>query len=1449
MASPLGVGGLRLSTAQLPLGALRTLSTTGYNTGKGDHNAGDVDDDGGEESSAKQKGAFSPVYPSNPDLANAPQSPSSRSMSGASNAPGSGFSFASTAAAARTGPSVFAGPHKPYLDLSLAPYTTTGSSDHLNTLTSSSTGSGSSVTGSTSGIIPPVVAMTAARVTTHGPPLAVAARLPRLSAAAAERLSFDTRALIAAYPPPVTTALYLEQSKYPEQAKCLEAAATTVPIAVAATGFTLAKNRNIHNNSVIENDGISFKTESNTYDRAGAVTSSNSAVKLAELVAVGTGRDLAQFAQLGGANAHTQTFARFPPSHLAATVTATATAAAAAAAAATTAMDDDGETPVATTTTATTTTLAGAFAAADSNIPRGPLPVRAPVPLSSIQFSPETDVNMTSSAAANAANGPTLGGNGALKSAIPVPTEASSSSSSSKSRGENDDDNAANSETGKRKSKKRGVSGSSGSLSTPGSYTSGGSSTQRVLPTVAHLQQLAGNKRVGANSMYGDDDSVFNSSTGGGEALLDGVTIAGPLEMLKAKARTATEALGHQGLRQLRTALRQRYPVWAASLKSGGAHLLLHGVGSKYHLVEEFAAAYLRDGPVVSVKGYSQEMTGKKLLNVIMNEALVTGPTNLAYMHVYDPPAFDRALPGLTSGVSVTTAAISGQNQAQMGGSKAAHTLLLTSPESLPPYISNHNSSSSTVSAGRGGALCVESDVTLIQPPFMASLSQSLSDKAVAQVGAHVDKALGLAFDCANSGNCEHDGYLELLPFEDNDLDNLDSQEIGGDTANNYSDVGSSALIVAPAPVPLDSSCVTYNARIDFLKKKTAAKKTKNANSSTNSTSGTPGKSPFSLASSSPAAAALAASNASSFAGSNSSFDSLSPAASRERRAKTAALTRIYELNDDLTGGSDALANSGIAGSGGASVASSSSGSLLNLDSYSALGNNITASAAAAAASNAANNAALAGQSSAAGVSVWGSEANVVFDKLSRVVDTVSNGDVHMRPEQNFSTDTDAETKSNVNTVVFSDVGGVTAGVPVVVIDPTTGTLSHHGTLPTYTSSKNSSNNGSCAGSGGNITLAQAVLASTVPTAAHNTHPLILCNNANAISSSSASASASQSSTGASASSIFSLAPDAAGAVAVSSAVASAKFTADSIRRLSQLLRIRNSLTERVCSISAALAAGAAAATQVAALSYDLARPRVVVQGAHARVEGACGFDDVRASLDATATALPPRLTVIVHSIDRLASDVVDVLALLAAVPTVRIIATAERPAVPLAADERTGHLFRWWCEHTPTFEPYVKELTTMAPVLTIPIKAQVKARLDIALTSLTTNHKAVLNILARAQVAAIEAGELDKAGSDGLTAAAPEKKRRGRPASTTALFRGLSFAVWLERAYAELVVNNEDAFRRYMRELIEQRLVVTKRDTETGRDLFSVPHPKDVVKREILGFQLGGGSSKTKTK
>jgi hypothetical protein len=89
--------------------------------------------------------------------------------------------------------------------------------------------------------------------------------------------------------------------------------------------------------------------------------------------------------------------------------------------------------------------------------------------------------------------------------------------------------------------------------------------------------------------------------------------------------------------------------------------------------------------------------------------------------------------------------------------------------------------------------------------------------------------------------------------------------------------------------------------------------------------------------------------------------------------------------------------------------------------------------------------------------------------------------------------------------------------------------------------------------------------------------------------------------------------------------------------------------------------------------------------------------------------------------------------------------------------------------------------------------KAKGSAGIKHILASLTTAHKRILALLARYQ------------GNDGCSS-------------------GMNGPQWMEECLAELLVTSDDAFRRYLRELTEQRLVVVNK-TQYGQDMYSIPH------------------------
>jgi hypothetical protein len=352
----------------------------------------------------------------------------------------------------------------------------------------------------------------------------------------------------------------------------------------------------------------------------------------------------------------------------------------------------------------------------------------------------------------------------------------------------------------------------------------------------------------------------------------------------------------------------------------------------------------------------------------------------------------------------------------------------------------------------------------------------------------------------------------------------------------------------------------------------------------------------------------------------------------------------------------------------------------------------------------------------------------------------------------------------------------------------------------------------------------------------------------------------------------------ASGAAASAAASARAAAVVKRVRAVASALGVPASTAERVEAAAQLLAAGEATAAQVAALSYDCARPRIrvsietgvlasqpsaadaavdaaasavgglSVRGAEQRhrvwVDGYDAFDEVRPHIP-TDDLLPPRLNFVVHNIDALAArapEVMDLLALFSVLPQVHVVASADRPSAVWAGDERAGAgaVFRWWLEHAPTFEPYVKEIIHAPPVLAVSTKSRVKVQLEIVLTSLTANNRALLNILARAQCAAVQRHLASGAAGNAEADGGDKKRGRKQAAAPEAGFSGMTFSVWRDLAFDEGCVSNEEGFRRSARELVEQRLVVARIDQRTRVEVYSIPHKVDVIQREIINFTLG---------
>lgn len=101
-------------------------------------------------------------------------------------------------------------------------------------------------------------------------------------------------------------------------------------------------------------------------------------------------------------------------------------------------------------------------------------------------------------------------------------------------------------------------------------------------------------------------------------------------------------------------------------------------------------------------------------------------------------------------------------------------------------------------------------------------------------------------------------------------------------------------------------------------------------------------------------------------------------------------------------------------------------------------------------------------------------------------------------------------------------------------------------------------------------------------------------------------------------------------------------------------------------------------------------------------------------------------------------------------------------------------------------------------------------------LASLTSNHKSLLNILAKR----IQSQEKASQSKSKQQQQSQQNGRRGRAAQ---LVLGLTEQEWMEDALDEMIVGSADGFRRVLKELLEQDVVRVKIN-HLGKQVYVLP-------------------------
>jgi len=115
------------------------------------------------------------------------------------------------------------------------------------------------------------------------------------------------------------------------------------------------------------------------------------------------------------------------------------------------------------------------------------------------------------------------------------------------------------------------------------------------------------------------------------QARMQDLKLASHDDFLAAYVKTARNSETSVTSRALRGQYRLRFAAWRASL-ANGFHLMLHGLGSKQTLLQNFIQSHLSDGPVVQIYGYGNAVNLKKILTELDEVVLKASAAGQRYI-------------------------------------------------------------------------------------------------------------------------------------------------------------------------------------------------------------------------------------------------------------------------------------------------------------------------------------------------------------------------------------------------------------------------------------------------------------------------------------------------------------------------------------------------------------------------------------------------------------------------------------------------------------------------------------------------------------------------------------------------------------------------------------------------------------------------------------------------
>ncbi len=182
-------------------------------------------------------------------------------------------------------------------------------------------------------------------------------------------------------------------------------------------------------------------------------------------------------------------------------------------------------------------------------------------------------------------------------------------------------------------------------------------STQQLIQKATSTAIPSLTNRVSAAAQRDYFTANRSSSGGSSGCKVTDIDLASHSTHLAACAAEVETVAKSAAVASLRSTHVLKYPVWFASLAAGN-NVLVHGVGSKKSLLQDFANEYLTDGPVILLNGFRSSLNLRAFLQFIERDVLVPSSRHRAYHAIHKlsrASAASAATPVTTISVSQAT--------------------------------------------------------------------------------------------------------------------------------------------------------------------------------------------------------------------------------------------------------------------------------------------------------------------------------------------------------------------------------------------------------------------------------------------------------------------------------------------------------------------------------------------------------------------------------------------------------------------------------------------------------------------------------------------------------------------------------------------------------------------------------------------------------------------------